>query len=83
MISVLNNIDPETPTGKMMLAAAATNDLSDEQFEKMLRDHDVVVDTEQNGLKDLLKIFDVIQTNRPELYKKLEDSINEIKSSIQ
>ena len=83
MISVLNKIDPNTPHGKMMLAAAATNDISDEQFEKMLRDHDVPIDPEEKGLKDLLRIFDVIQMNRPELYKKLEESIGEIKSSIQ
>ncbi|MCC7436467.1 hypothetical protein IT402_01160 [Candidatus Nomurabacteria bacterium] len=83
MISVLNNIDPNTPHGKMMLAAASTNDISDEQFEKILMDHDVPVDPEQSGLKNLLKIFDVIQINRPELYKKLEDNVSKVKSSIQ
>jgi hypothetical protein len=83
MITVLNNIDPNTPTGKLMLLAAATKDLPDDQFEKILREHEVEVDAEEKGLKDLLKIFDVIQINRPELYKKLEDGIGEIRSSIK
>ena len=69
MITVLSNIDPNTPLGKIRLAAIATNDFTDEQFEKMLMEHEVSSEDE------LAKILDVVQKNRSELYKQLESRV--------
>jgi hypothetical protein len=75
MIQVLNNIDPETKLGKMQLAAIAVNDFSDEQFEKMFLEYTVQVDAEAKGLEEVFKILDIVEINRPILYKKICEQI--------
>ena len=79
MITVLNAIDPNTPVGKLLLAAAATTDISDKEFEIMLLRFEIPVDEKEVGLLDLFKILEVVSINRPILYKNFENWVLENK----
>jgi hypothetical protein len=71
-----STIDLSTKVGKMKLVAG-TDSFSDDECENMLMEYEI---ENEADIDDVFQILNVVAIYRPELYKKLEDTISELKA---